>query len=45
MRTWVGHKDTIITSVKFTPDVPKIIYASRDKNIKIWQINGKLIQS
>lgn len=35
--------DDAIKSVAFSPDGQKIITASNDKNIKIWQLNGHLL--
>ena len=42
--TLKGHKDKIF-NVIFSPDNKTIITESRDKTIKLWQINGKLSAS
>lgn len=44
LKSIVKHTD-VITDVKFSPDSKLIVTASLDKTIKLWQIDGNLINS
>jgi WD40 repeat protein len=39
-----GHQDNI-TDIRFTNDSERIITASEDKTVKIWDLNGRLLRT
>lgn len=44
MKTIEGHTNTV-TDISFSPNSKNIISSSKDKTIKIWSVDGKLIKT